>query len=161
MRLPRTPLGWLIVGLLVFLVLMAVLVFSLRGGSDEEAGSPVARCVERFLVKPHDGDTPDEELAAYVQRAYCEPFARRGWVYWDGAFRLAAYTKSGTSHCEEASPSGVGRTVRCPPDPVLDCALLDMVRRSQAQAYIASLAHEAPAPVRCDDDRALASIGAE
>jgi len=78
-----------IVGIAAFVVLTTVLVFSLRGAGGDEAGSPVERCVERFLAKPHAGGISDDVLASYVQGAYCDPFARRGWVYSDGSFQLA------------------------------------------------------------------------
>lgn len=144
------------------MALTAVVGLVVRGDANGDARSmQVSKCVQRFLAKSHVGNVNDEELARYVRGAYCEPFTRRGWVYPDGTFRIAAYTDRRTAHCEEASPGVASKTVACPPDPVLDCAALDMVRRHEAQVYIASLAQQAIVPVRCDDDRPLGSVGAE
>ena len=97
----RTPLAWLFAAVAVVVaVLLGLTLIALRGvdvetGTDDGARpAEVSRCVERFLAEPHEGEASDEELARYVERAYCEPFARRGWVYPDGAFRIAAYTES-------------------------------------------------------------------
>ena len=148
--------------LVLFLVLSSVAVFvaDLKGGGDEQAAR-VSSCVERVLAKPATGDRSGDELARYVRRAYCDPFARRGWVYSDGTLKLAAFTESGASQCQEASPGAAGETIPCPPETTLDCALLDLVRRREAQAYVASLARGTHDGVECDDGRSPASLGAE
>ena len=157
-RLQITAAVFLLTGLALASVLIARELPLADEASDRKAGS-VSRCVERFLRKPNRSEVSRQDLRRYVQRAYCQPFARRGWVHEDGTLNIAAYT-SGISECGRSTPGGKTETVPCPPDPVLDCALLDLVRRGEAQAYVERLAAQTRVAVQCDDGRRLSEIGA-
>jgi len=142
----------------------AALVLTLRRGDGSAAA--VDRCTERMLARVDISRFPGRSralAARYARRAYCEPFAARGWVHQDGTFALAAYTRSGSSSCVRASAPGEPVvTTSCSEleeDPViLDCALLRFVRRTEVRPYVASLRRKAT--VRCDDGTPLGRLGA-
>lgn len=134
------------------------------GGASAEAASRVERCVDRLLerVKPEDlAKTTRAVVRRYIERAYCAPFEKRGWVYDDGALSIRAHTESGTC---SSSLGGKTRTVPCEElrrrdqHVVLDCGLLHVVRRSEVRKYVEELQrnHE----VSCDDGTPLDELGA-
>ena len=147
------------------------------GGEDRDDAAPepasgssasaVAKCVDRFLARVDpdvEADVDADALRRYLEETYCERFARRGWVYEDGALSIDAYrsVEAGVGEdCGEAEADGTTKTVPCDAsaaeDGVLDCALLHHVRRSQVQAYLAELARARE--VECDDGTAPEELG--
>jgi hypothetical protein len=138
-----------------------------RGGrASAEAASRVERCVDRLMerVKPEDfAKTTRAVMGRHVERAYCAPFEKRGWVYDDGALSIRAHVVEQPGTCS-SSLGGETRTVSCEELQrmderlVLDCALLHIVRRSEVRKYIEELQrnHE----VSCDDGTPLDELGA-
>jgi hypothetical protein len=131
--------------------------------TGERVDSRVARCTERFLDRI--GDKGAAETRNYVERIYCGPFARKGWVYADGTLSIKAHLNLMKGYaCEEMTftPGGSTTTIPCDPrgmlDP-LDCALLHYVRRAQVRAYIRKL--ERSQSVSCDDGTPVDELGAE
>ena len=109
-------------------------------------------------------DVPDKEVARrYVRRTYCARFEKEGWVYEDGALRIAAQTwleHGGT--CSTGGAGATPKTVPCEPERrggirILDCALLRSVRRSEVRNYIEQLRMKGP--VECDDGTAIGELG--
>jgi len=153
---------WLLVAAATVVVFAgaAALVLTLRDRDGSAAA--VDRCTERMLARVDISRFPggSRALAArYARRAYCEPFAARGWVHQDGTFALAAYTRSSRSSCARAEPAVTIPCSELEEDPViLDCALLRLVRRSEVRPYVASLRRKAA--VRCDDGTPLGRLGA-
>ena len=158
---------------LAFLLAVAAIVAVVAGcgGEDdaERAAPPasssgaVEKCVGRFLarVDPEvEADAGAEALRAYIEETYCGTFARRGWVYDDGALSIEAHRwlEEG-SECAEAEAGGTAKTVPCEEaeDGVIDCALLHHVRRSEVKAYVAETARAGD--VECDDGTPLDELG--
>jgi hypothetical protein len=128
--------------------------------STEQRSSATAhvdRCVERLLGRSAGGGN-EQEVRVYVKSTYCVPFERNGWIYDDGALRIAAQEwldNGGEEACLTGDPS---RTVQCETaTEVIDCALLHHVRRAEVTAYLAELQRDGS--VHCDDGTALAELG--
>jgi hypothetical protein len=162
--------------------LIALFATSLAGcGGDEgrgeaaagDAGSAtiataVERCTDRIVSGAESansgGGLGEDELRAYVERTYCAPFARRGWVYEDGTLSLDAYEEGYSEDCAEASAGEQPRTVPCEELEsdggleIIDCALLRYVRRAEVQAYLEGLRQSRE--VECDDGTRLEDLGA-
>ena len=99
-------------------------------------------------------------MRSYIQRTYCDRFARHGWVYEDGTLSIKAHLWVMNGYtCSEANSDQPAVTVPCKPsfDP-LECALLHYVRRAEAQAYIHQLTKTHH--VTCDDGTPLDELGA-
>src|SRR5206468_6992996 len=111
----------------------------------------------------HPSGATDAQLRRYVLHTYCSRFARKGWVYADGALSLDAqhWLVSGTQEqCATTDTAGRTTTTPCVHTEVprlIDCGMLHYVRRSEVRAYIAKLQNEAS--VTCDDDTSLAKLG--
>ena len=125
-----------------------------------QTDSRVERCTRRFL----DRIGGDAKIRSYVQRTYCEPFARKGWVYADGMLSIDAHLSVlNGSACTSvtSTPGGPKTTIPCDPraetNP-LDCAVLHYVRRNEVRAYIHKL--ERSHTVSCDDGTPLDELGA-
>ena len=143
-------------------------------GGEEKAAQPTVqaspraeRCTQRILDRV-EGDN-GAEARAYIDRVYCVPFDRKGWVYPDGTLSIAAHLyvlNSGT--CAESSVSG-GSTTTTTTTPTkcdradllnpLECAVLHYVRKDEVRAYLRKL--ERKQSVRCDDGTPLDELGAE
>ena len=100
-------------------------------------------------------------VRSYLQRTYCDPFAKRGWVYADGTLSIKAqlWLMNGRA-CSEGSSSG-GPPVTVPCDPSyesFDCGLLPFVRKAEVQTYLAELTKTHR--VVCDDGTPLDRLGA-
>ena len=98
-------------------------------------------------------------VRSYIERTYCDRFARNGWVYDDGTLSIKAHLwLMNAGQCSE-STGGAWVTVPCKPsyDP-LECALLHFVRKAEAQAYIEELTKTHR--VSCDDGTPLGELGA-
>ena len=130
------------------------------GGEPQGSDSRLERCAERFLART---ESKTAEIRRYVETAYCAPFDRRGWVHADGTLSIAAYTDSGSEDCQRAEPGGASQEVPCDeveahaPE-VLDCALLDLVRKDEVTAYLEKLRRDHE--VRCDNGAAVDELGA-
>jgi hypothetical protein len=108
------------------------------------------------------GNSSVETVRAYVDRTYCAPFARKGWVYSDGALSIQAQhwlDRGGRESCVKATPGGSSRRVPCsslassgPKE--IDCALVRHVRRREVKVYLRKLG-----PVVCDDGTRLSGLG--
>ena len=128
------------------------------------ANSRVERCIDRLMQHADTKGVPNREsLRRYVRSAYCGRFARKGWVYDDGALKIAAQTwldEGGT--CATGREGEPARTVPCEPERrggvrIIECALLRVVRRSEVVEYIAQLRKNEP--VACDDGTAIGELG--
>jgi hypothetical protein len=136
-----------------------------RGETPSAASSRVERCVDRLLRDtPTGSSTREAATRRYAREAYCAPFEQRGWVYDDGALGIAVQTwLDRGATCASAREGEPARTVPCEPERstggvrTLDCALLRIVRRSEARAYVDRLATNGP--VACDDGTALDRLG--
>ena len=128
------------------------------------ADREINRCVDRLLRGKTSGNAATKAAARrYVRDTYCARFTQNGWVFPDGALRIAAQTwlEEG-GRCASSSGSGPAATVPCKPDfhggvRVLECALLHSVRRSEVKDYIDRL--QAKGPVECDDGTPLRKLG--
>jgi hypothetical protein len=123
----------------------------------------VERCIERLLQRAASQEANAENVRSYVRETYCARFALNGWVYDDGALRLAAHhwLEQGM-RCATANAGEPARTIPCeeagePRPRVLDCALLHHVRRSEVVTYLEQLRRKAA--VRCDDETPLDELG--
>ena len=124
----------------------------------------VDRCADRFMRGVQVSEADEALTRRYVERTYCERFASRGWVYADGALRIAAHEwleagyeceteavdgSTTAGECEELGPGEEG---------VLECAILRHVRRSEVQAYVAEIRRER-GEIACDDGTPPAELG--
>jgi hypothetical protein len=132
--------------------------------TDTEVASRVERCTQRFLDRIGGGQSA-AQTRSYIERAYCGPFARKGWVYADGTLSIKAHLDLlNGSACEEETSTPGGSTITLPCDPAdmldpLECAVLHYVRRDEVRAYIRKL--ERSQSVSCDDGTPLDKLGAE
>jgi hypothetical protein len=141
-----------------------LLAATLSACSSGKASSRVERCVDRLMQHASTQGLPNKEVArSYVRRTYCARFERKGWVYEDGALRIAAqsWLEHGSS-CATASPGEPARTVPCEPERrggarIIECALLRVTRRSEVRDYIEQL--RTKGPVKCDDGTAISDLG--
>jgi hypothetical protein len=147
---------------IIFAMLLALTGCS-SGGTDAKTASRTERCTQRFLdrIKGDHGVV----VRRYVDRAYCGPFARKGWVYADGTLSIKAHlwlVNGYACSAETLTPGGQSTTIPCDPrdaalDP-LECGILHNVRRDQVRAYIAKL--KRTQSVKCDDGTPLDKLGA-
>ena len=128
------------------------------------ANRRVERCIDRLMQHANTEGVPDSQsLRRYVRRAYCGRFEKKGWVYEDGALRIAAQTwldHGGT--CASGGEGEPARTVPCEPErrggvQIIECALLRVIRRSEVIDYIEQLRKQRP--VECDDGTAIGDLG--
>lgn len=128
------------------------------------ATSRIDRCVDRLLQDTTTQGAAEKEAARrYARNTYCARFEQSGWIYEDGALRIAAQTwlqKGGK--CATAREGQPARTVSCAAERgggvlVLDCALLHVVRRTEVRDYIVRL--QTAGTVECDDGSALDELG--
>jgi uncharacterized protein YjhX (UPF0386 family) len=149
---------------------IAVLLVLAGCGGEEKAAQPTveaspraARCTQRILDRV-SGDN-GAEARAYIDRAYCVPFDRKGWVYADGTLSIDAHLyllNSGVCSAGTSDPGGSTTTTPCSPADLLDpleCAVLHYVRKDEVRAYIRKLKRKQS--VSCDDGTPLDKLGAE
>jgi hypothetical protein len=131
-----------------------------RDGAGPTASARIDKCVERLLDRSGN-DGSEEEVRAYARDTYCERFERNGWIYGDGALRIAAQDwldHGGKEECVTGENGEPAQTVPCDPDRgIIDCALLRLVRRAEVRAYVAELQRDGQ--VQCDDGTPLAELG--
>jgi hypothetical protein len=124
----------------------------------------VDRLMQHATVEPAD----KEVARRYVRLSYCARFEQEGWVYEDGALRIAAQTwleNAGTCTRSEGEPGrtpGPTRTGFCEPEErggvrLVECALLRIVRRDEVSDYIDQL--RTKGPVECDDGTPISELG--
>lgn len=144
---------------------VAAIVLLESGGGSAASERRIAKCTERMVRRVDLARNPtlSESVARqYVERSYCEPFDKRGWIYPDGTFKLAAYLRSYS--CAMGEPGQASHRAPCKSldnragTVLLDCGFLRFVRKSDAQRYIASLTR--PSAVKCDNGMPLAHVGA-
>ena len=140
------------------LALVALLAGCGSNGDEPSAGdgSPVEKCVERLAARLQDTKVADPK--GFARRSYCEPLDKQGLVHEDGTLKIPV-VQSGASLCAAPQPGEPVQTIPCNdiPGPLLDCGLLDLVRRAEAQAYIKK--REEEGDVRCDDGTPLDELG--
>jgi hypothetical protein len=151
---------------------IALFVATLSACGSENAEAPVEaperearieRCVDRLLQRAASQEASEEDVRRYIRQTYCVRFERNGWVYVDGALRLAAHHWLEQSmSCATAKAGEPPETVPCeearePGPRVLDCALLHHVRRGEVGTYLEELRREGA--VRCDDETPLDELG--
>jgi hypothetical protein len=108
-------------------------------------------------------DANDEGARRYARDVYCARFERRGWIYEDGALRIAAHIwLEEAATCAAGSEGEPTRTVPCEEERHisgwrLECAILHHVRRSEVTDYVAQLQREGA--VECDDGTPLDKLG--
>ncbi|HMJ00571.1 MAG TPA: hypothetical protein VK488_12105 [Gaiellaceae bacterium] len=144
---------------LAIAVLLALAGCSSGDKKAVQTDSRVERCTQRFL----DRIGGDAKIRSYVQRTYCEPFTRKGWVYADGTLSIGAqlYVLGGTAcSAVRLNPGGSTTTIPCDRRPLypLDCAVLQYVRRNEVRTYLHKL--ERSHTVSCDDGTPLDKLGA-
>lgn len=136
------------------------------GADTLGANSRVERCTSRFSERAEstsNSDTVATDVIDYVRRTYCVPFDARGWVHDNGALSIDAFTNSGEAECQTAEAGEQAKTVPCESlepigvRPVLDCAILHLVRRREVRDYINKLQ---PRP-ECDDGTPVELLGVE
>lgn len=110
-----------------------LLIATLSACGSESAGPPaeaaaqearIERCIDRLLQRAATQEANEEDVRRYVRETYCAPFERSGWLYGDGALRLAAHQwleegircataeageRAKTVPCEEAREPGTDR----------------------------------------------------
>lgn len=145
----------------VLLVLVAA-GLSACGSSSDEARERA--CVDRLLQQATPQDARDEAARRYARETYCAPFERKGWVYEDGALKIAAQTwLEESARCAVGSEGEPTRTVPCEEEQTrmgrrrLDCGLLRHVRKSEVRTYVERL--ERKSAVECDDGTPLEELG--
>jgi hypothetical protein len=131
--------------------------------TDTEAAPRVEHCTQRFLDRVGGGQNA-AQIRSYIERAYCGPFARKGWVYADGTLSIKAHLAVlNGSACEEETLAPDGSTITLPCDPratmldPLECAVLHYVRKDEVRAYIRNLKRSQS--VSCDDGTPLDKLG--
>ena len=134
------------------------------GEASPGTASAPEQCVERMLARSDPAaveEAGEEAIRAYIEETYCGRFAKRGWIYDDGALRIEAFEWVEAGYDEEcgmADETGSSQTVPCDEleqgEP-LECALLHHVRKAEVEAYLARL----PDDVRCDDGTPLDELG--
>ena len=144
---------------LAIAVLLALAGCSSGDRKAAQTDSSVKRCTQRFL----DRIGGDAKIRSYVQRTYCAPFARKGWVYPNGTLGIRAYLSTlngGACAAGSSNADGSTTTIPCDPRPLypLDCAVLQYVRRNEVSAYLHKL--ERSHTISCDDGTPLDKLGA-
>ena len=156
---------------MAIVVFVAVLAGCGTGGNDQREGAGsterssiaaahVNKCVERLLGRSASAEN-EQNARVYVENTYCVPFERNGWIYDDGALRIAAqeWLDSGAEEeCVTGDSGEPTRTVPCDTaTEIIDCALLHHVRRAEVIAYVAEFQQDGS--VQCDDGTPLAELG--
>jgi hypothetical protein len=114
-----------------------------------------------MLVRAEGGTKP--LVREYLRHTYCEPFAKKGWVHADGTISIRAHEwLLGAGACEMVKGEPP-TTTACDPRasneaPLLECALLHFVRRSEVRPYLEDLQRRR-GKVECDDGTPLDELG--
>jgi hypothetical protein len=146
----------------IALALLALVLLTACGSAKEKGAgeSPlIAQCLDRMLEQVDGPRTPI--VREYLRRTYCVPFAKHGWVHADGTISIEAHEWMLSQRTCVSEQDGV--TTKCDPRegmeaPVLECALLHLVRRSEVQSYLEDLQRRR-GKVECDDGTPLDQLG--
>jgi len=123
----------------------------------------VERCVDRLIAGINVASAGREFVRGYARDTYCNRFEQQGWIYPDGALKLAAQLwLQNAGRCAEGVAGQPAKVEPCKLERrggvlTLDCGLLRIVKRSEVRDYVRLL--EAGGPVQCDDGTALAKLG--
>ena len=145
----------------------AVAALGLAACGSRGNASLAEKCTDRFVARAvkKPGDTPATRAAIrqYAAVTYCDRFARKGWVYADGALSIDAqrWLDHGASErCATTGPSGKTMTTPCiavEVPRIIDCGMLHFVRQSEVRTYLAELQRRGR--VVCDDATPLTALG--
>ena len=135
-----------------------------RHATPEPTNSRVERCVDRLVAGSKPRSAGKELVRRYVRDTYCSRFGQEGWIYEDGALKLAAqhWLVSGGT-CAEGIAGQPAKVVPCKLERssngvlMIDCGMLRFVRRSEVRNYLRRL--QAGGPVACEEDIPLAKLG--
>ena len=93
---------------------IAVLLALAGCGDEKKTAQPTinvspraAQCTQRILDRVSGDNGP--KARAYIERVYCVPFDRKGWVYADGTLSIAAHlyvVNSGACQVASSTPAG-------------------------------------------------------
>ena len=133
----------------------------------ESIAKAAASCTDRLVrtMKPYPA--PAAETRRYVAVMYCQPFARKGWVYGDGSLSIEAQLWAVHGYretCATLLPNGSEQTIPCDKlpgggeDQLIDCGILRFVRRSEVQPYVAKLQRRHPG-IRCEQGTPFKELG--
>jgi hypothetical protein len=140
----------------------AVTVLALTGCGSKASTGRAEACTNRFLdaVNQNDPQVTKAKLRRYVEVTYCNRFARKGWVYDDGALSIDAqrWLVHG-ARCATSTEGGSTRTIPCEVVEIgtMECAMLRFVRRREVRAYIVEVQRHGS--VSCDDGTPLSALG--
>ena len=123
----------------------------------------VERCVDQLIAGTNVASAGRELVRRYARDTYCNRFEQKGWIYPDGALKLAAqlWLQNGGT-CAEGVAGQPAKVVPCKLERnsgvlTLDCGLLRVVRRSEVRNYLRRL--QASGPVVCDSGIPLTKLG--
>ena len=71
------------------LLAIALLLTACGAGEGKKATADAKQCTDRMLAGIEGDHGP--MVRSYVQRTYCDRFAKRGWVYEDGMLSIEAH----------------------------------------------------------------------
>lgn len=123
----------------------------------------IERCVDRLLQNATQTAADKGAARRYVRKTYCARFEKKGWIYEDGALRIAAQIWLDKGYrCTSDGGGAAATAVPCRVDVsggvrTLECALLHAVRKSEVGEYVERL--RAGGPVTCDDGTPLGDLG--
>ena len=135
---------------------------SRHAGPAPPSDSRVERCIDRLLAGTNAASAGRELVRRYTRDTYCNRFQQKGWIYRDGALKLAAQVWLQNGTCAEGVAGQPAKVVPCKLERhggvlTLDCGLLRVVRRSEVRSYLRGL--QAGGPVVCDSGIPLARLG--
>ena len=134
---------------------------SRHAGPAPPSNSRVERCVDRLVAGTNAASAGRELARRYARDTYCNRFQQKGWIYRDGALKLAAqlWLQNGGT-CAEGVAGQPAKVVPCKlgrRGGVLDCGMLRVVRRSEVRSYLRRL--QVGGPVVCENGIPLARLG--
>jgi hypothetical protein len=143
----------------------AVAALGLAACGSSGNASLSAKCTDRLVARAERlgrVGSKKAEVRRYARVTYCDRFARKGWVYADGALSIDAqhWLEQG-ARCSTSTPGGKTVTTPCV-DPrenprLIDCGMLHFVRRREVRTYVAEL--QRSVTVICDDHTPLTALG--
>ena len=135
---------------------------SRHAGPAPPSNSRVERCIDRLLAGTNAASAGRELVRRYTRDTYCNRFQQKGWIYRDGALKLAAQLWLQNGTCAEGVAGQPAKVVPCKLERsggvlTVDCGLLRVVRRSEVRSYLRGL--QAGGLVVCDSGIPLARLG--
>src|SRR2546423_1278410 len=147
---------------------------NLAGARDSHLAELFTEAGPRDVQQPEPSSTVEYEtfegwwaggvlVRRYARETYCNRFQQKGWIYRDGALKLAAqlWLQNGGT-CAEGVAGQPAKVVPCKLERgggvlTLDCGLLRVVRRSEVRSYLRRL--QVGGPVACEGAIPLARLG--